>query len=272
MLTVKNIRHFNRAEFLRNIVIVASPPKENHKIEIRCNKGGLDNVKIIKKLKLIEDKIRKTLNKTSILKGKPSTKVELTTASTMKNNSNNKKTTKSKGKTSPTPTPTEPPTTTMAIEKTTPPDDEYLDFLNKELNELELGEEDNILNTDLQIDDVAKVVNEKPTNNLNLKPNDNKVERVNNNNISPNIKTFGNSPDLEWRKAIGHMNENIDNSHKDHDMNNMGGLMPSVLPVDSQNLGNNQLAHFNAKSGAAAQRQDFNSKDTDIQPSGNTGN
>ena len=43
--------------------VVASPPKENHKIEIRCNKGGSEGVDIFQKLKVINEKLKR-LNQT----------------------------------------------------------------------------------------------------------------------------------------------------------------------------------------------------------------
>lgn len=43
--------------------VVASPPKENHKIEIRCNRANTDQIDIFHKLKIINEKLKR-LNKT----------------------------------------------------------------------------------------------------------------------------------------------------------------------------------------------------------------
>lgn len=151
-------------------------------------------------------------------------------------------------------------TTTTSAE---PINEDYMvaeDFLNKELSELELSEEYAQLEEKLQNSNKLKDSPSEPQNSV---QNGRKLEK----NQQANFKTINNNADHEWNKALGIVNEHQETfNHKDKD------LLPALLPVEGQNLGNNQLAQFNARSGAAAQKQDISRKDGDATPGSNTGN
>jgi hypothetical protein len=248
---------------------LASPPRENHKIEIRCNNGnknGLNNLNIFKKLKLIEEKLRKTLNNTSLknLKQKKidtnSTTLVMKTKKQQQLDKNNKTIIKNKFSKLPSITTTvKSKSTTTAIESAT---DDYIiaeDLLNKELNELELSEEYAHLN---EKNDEAKA----PLPEIN-QPNARKIDNKQQQTGTNNFKPINNNADHEWIKALGIPNEHPDSAnHKDKD------LLAAFLPIEGQNLGNNQLAQLNARSGAAAQKQDLKLKENESAPGSNTGN
>ena len=148
-------------------------------------------------------------------------------------------------------------TTTTSMESIV---DDYMvaeDFLNKELSELELSEEYAQLEEKLNENNSATKLKVETSQN-----NGRKLDK----NQQINFNPINNpSADHEWNRALGIANENT--NHQD----NSKDLMPAFLPPEGQNLGNNQLAQFNARSGAAAQKQDLIRKDAEITPGSNTG-
>ena len=238
-----------------NNLILASPPKENHKIEIRCNNGvNLNNINILKKLKMIEEKLRSKLNSTANRVTKPK-KLDNNSTISMKTTKKSGITSKS-NKTSKLSTKL-PPTMTTVRTTTDAIVDDYIiaeDFLNKELSELELSEE--YAQLEERLNKVKESASEVPS----------QIQSGRKLDKNQQAKSMNNNADHEWNKALGIVNEHLEYlNHKDKD------LLPALLPVEGQNLGNNQLVQFNARSGAAAQKQDISRKDGDATPGSNTG-
>lgn len=239
---------------------------------------------IFKKLKLIEEKIRKTLgNATSKVtkSGKNlSTTTENMKAKKVSIKNKTMKTTKSQVVT--TTTTATRPTTTVTLDSTR---DEYMmveEFLNKELSELDLGED---YNSDANVDiaeikkekKVEAAINELKNSLIQNSAKNKQSEKSQSLNNAPlqiqNFKPLSNSADHEWSKALSSINDHHQDSglNSVNNINNNNNGVPAFLPVETHNLGNNnQLAPFNAKSGAAAQKQDLN-READPSSTSNTG-
>jgi hypothetical protein len=207
---------------------------------------------------MIEEKLRSKMNNTANRVTKPK-KIDMNSTITMKVTKKSGITSKSNNKTSKLQTKLPPTMTTVRTTTTESIADDYMiaeDFLNKELSELELSEEY------AQLEEKLNKVKETASDLPNQIQSGRKMDK----NQQANLKSINNNADHEWNKALGIVNEHIESvNHKDKE------LLPALLPVEGQNLGNNQLAQFNARSGAAAQKQDLSRKDGDITPGSNTG-
>ena len=125
------------------------------------------------------------------------------------------------------------------------------DFLHKELEELKLLDDETV-------EEIKSMEEDTPMQEtVEVTPEVTKDEPKKANPPKPNPRN-----DHEWSQALNSAFELA--SAKE----SQPGAIASILPIEGQNLANSQLTQFNAKSGAAAQKQDINQKENQ---SSNTG-
>lgn len=196
--------------------VIANPPREDNKIQIRCNKG-LQSLSIFKKLKLIEEKLKNTLKNRTL----HSKKLVLLKT----NGTSGKKLTSIKDKIQKLEKASENPTKMNEIDDislTGSLEDLIMSdkFFEKELNELKSVEENEIL-----IESTKKIDSDQTTGTTRLLHSETKKS-------TPSFHD-----DLEWNNAINSVHN------------------PSFSPLENQQLQSNlksgasaQISDLNQKS------------------------